>query len=180
MYKKVILIIFLLIPIITQAQTRKAKRAFAKGQIAAEKYQYVGASVHFTQAISLDSAYTKAYFQRGLSFINMGQVDAGIKDLQKTIDQDPNNINYHITLIAILKKMQKYHLALDATDQMERHHTQDNMGAIYYERGDCYHFLQDTANAKSNYTKALELFSKEGPDFNEIRNYCKERLEAYK
>jgi tetratricopeptide (TPR) repeat protein len=65
---------------------QKARDAYAKGIALKAKPDYPGALDQFQKAIKLFPTYYEAYAEAGVAEVNLNQLDAAEKDLQKSID----------------------------------------------------------------------------------------------
>ena len=66
-------------------------------------FRYRAAEADCTQALSLDSSYTKAYLRRGAARFQMGQVQQAEADYREALKLEPSNKQAKVELKSIKK-----------------------------------------------------------------------------
>jgi tetratricopeptide (TPR) repeat protein len=65
-----------------------------------------GAIEDYTKAISLDSNYVRAYFNRGNSYMHLGNYASAILDFNKAISLEPGFTEAHVNREIAVKRQQ--------------------------------------------------------------------------
>ena len=84
--KKSFLLIFLVsagLLACSQSNQNLANDYFDSGYVKYSQSDYMGALADYSKAIELDSNYAWAYFNRGVTKLNLGLLDGGCLDLSK-------------------------------------------------------------------------------------------------
>ena len=77
-------------PIVTQADTEKARLEYNKGQEFKNNKDFKTAESCFTEAIRLKADYSEAYSQRGYVYLQLGDYDQAIVDYTEAIRINPD------------------------------------------------------------------------------------------
>ncbi|GAB5555336.1 MAG: hypothetical protein Sapg2KO_49270 [Saprospiraceae bacterium] len=162
------------------AQNKKALKYFAKAEAAVKDRKLIQASVDFTKAISHYSEYAEAYYQRGRTFIEIGQQAAGIKDLKEAIRLDSMEMMPYVILVKQLKYNKATEEAFSYLDAMAASNP-DNIGVMHFEKAQYYESTKDLKKALHHYEMVIQtLDPSKGPNYNDVFEYCKKKVEELK
>jgi tetratricopeptide (TPR) repeat protein/peroxiredoxin len=70
---------------------KQAQFYYDRGQANSNSRKFTGAAADFTRAIVLNADFPAAYNNRGLAYIEMGQLDEALKDLDRSLVLNPAN-----------------------------------------------------------------------------------------
>ncbi|MEO0337798.1 MAG: hypothetical protein AAF242_01155 [Bacteroidota bacterium] len=164
----------------TLAQNKKAQKLFKKGQAAMEQYKYIQATVHFTNAITQYRSYSAAYYQRGLSFAAINQLEAAAEDYESAIEHDTEDPMVYLNLILVRKRNGDYEKALE-TGTLLGENMPELVGVGQYHNGVTAEEMENQTAAIEWYTKAMpNLDPEKNPHFQELLDLCKARLKELK
>jgi tetratricopeptide (TPR) repeat protein len=79
-----------------------SSREFAKGMAKAKENDFRSAIEHFTNAISDDESNVEYYAERAVAYLNSGQFDLSLFDMNRCVEFEPNN-SYRYSCRAFLK-----------------------------------------------------------------------------
>jgi tetratricopeptide (TPR) repeat protein len=79
-----------------------SNREYAKGMAKAKENDFLAAIEHFTIAISEDENNVEYYAERAVAYLNSGQYDLSLFDMNRCVDFEPNN-SYRYSCRAFLK-----------------------------------------------------------------------------
>ncbi len=110
---------------------------------------------YLNKAISLDSNYAEAYFNRGIAWENKGKSDRAISDYNKAIELNPTDaVAYYNREIAWKNKGESDQVISDYNKAIELNPIDavayNNRGIAWYDKG-------EYDKAISDYNKAIEL-----------------------
>jgi len=130
---------------------------------------YEPALADFNIVIAYDSLYTKAYQNRGATYIAMEQYQEAINDLDKAISLDPEYIEAYKN-----RSVAKYKLGLhgDALNDIDKAiKMKPDYGEAYYYRGLIHQKMEKSEDACSDWKKSDSLGYKEAKSI--IIEHCK-------
>jgi tetratricopeptide (TPR) repeat protein len=137
---------------------------YIKGVLNNNKGKYSRALENFDKALSLNAGSNEfnIYLNRGVSYLEMEEMDAALKDLTKAIALGPNNASAYHSRGRIYYASKQYAEAVkDFSRSVE---INPNNDAAYYNLGMTYFRLEDSKNACENFHKSCSLGN---------RNACK-------
>jgi putative PEP-CTERM system TPR-repeat lipoprotein len=131
--------------------------------VAGEAYLAVGdfpkAAQYFTQTAALDPKNAAARTRLGQVRFAEGDADGAIRDLEAASALDPKVSTADLALIANLLRQNQFDQALAAVGRLET--KEPNSALVYNVKGLVYLAKRDTANARANFDRALQI----QPDF---------------
>jgi tetratricopeptide (TPR) repeat protein len=133
---------------------------YIKGVLNNNKGKYSRAIENFDKALSLTAGINEfnIYLNRGVSYLEMEETDAALKDISKAIDLGPNNASAYHSRGRIYYATKQYSEAVkDFSRSVE---INPNNDAAYYNLGMTYFRLEDTKNACENFHKSCSLGNK--------------------
>ena len=135
-------------PAIGQAD-RNAELSYAKGIIAYGEHDYLKALDYFRQVVAATPDNPDAQFYLGLTLTRLGEFDAAVAALQKTLQLDPSKqyVHYHLGLAYFQTARYK-----DALPQFEQALLDDP------EKSATYFYLGAANFHLKHYQKALSFF----------------------
>jgi len=104
----------------------------------------------------------KLYNRRAQALVSMNQRTLATKDSKKSIELDPNNIDYYLTLDWVLAKQNDWNQIIEYWDKFIKLHP--NNGRAYVERGGAYYRSGDLETAIQNAKKSADLGNPEGKE----------------
>ena len=144
------------------------ERAYSTKNPTEKREWYDKAIVHYTEAINLNSELAEAYTNRGVAYVNKGEMDKAIQDYNKAIDLNPEYANaYYNRGVAYVNKgemdkaIQDYNKAIDLNP--EHVNAYNNRGVAYKNKGEIDAAIQD-------YNKAIDLNSEHANAYNNRGN----------
>lgn len=119
-----------------------------------------GALTDYTQAIRLNPRYSLAYYNRAITYYDLGNKNAALADYSKAIQINQNwgkggLVDAYINRGQLRDNLGDYKGAIVDYSQAIRLNPQDS--EAYYNRGIVYHNLGNKKAAVSDYTKAIAL-----------------------
>jgi tetratricopeptide (TPR) repeat protein len=140
------------------AQTRPSDWLLS-GLEKVRKRDFQGAIADYTQALKLDPEYEKAYYNRGLAYLDIGELEQAVNDFSRTLQLDSQHARAHYHRGRTLILMERWEEAGgDFTRAIELDPAYAN---AYRRRGDVLVQLNRTEAAISDYRKAAELLIQE-------------------
>jgi WD40 repeat protein/tetratricopeptide (TPR) repeat protein len=131
-----------------------ANQYFARGSIHAAKHNYDLAISDYTEALRLEeSKYTHA--NRGWAYINKGDPERALLDLNRALEMDPKLVDAHTGLAYIHNTQQQYDLALAQSNSALQ--TNPKYGYAYLLRGLTYKGKQENNAALADFSRAIEF-----------------------
>jgi tetratricopeptide (TPR) repeat protein len=128
------------------------------GQRSFYKQQYVEAIASYTKAISIFPDFSQAYYDRGVTYANMGNYDAAIVDLDKSITLYPDYSGaYYFRGFAYHSKRDFRKAIIDYTKSLE---LDPSFYAAYINRALAYEAVGDKTSAANDRAKAAKLSPK--------------------
>ncbi len=145
-------------PPLLLAQTKPSDWLLA-GLEKVKKRDFQGAIADYTQALTLDPEYEKAYYNRGLAYLDIGELEQAVNDFSRTLQLDSQHARAHYHRGRTLILMERWEEAGgDFTRAIELDPT---YAQAYRRRGDVLVQLNRTEAAISDYRKAAELLIQE-------------------
>jgi tetratricopeptide (TPR) repeat protein len=133
---------------------------YIKGVLNNNKGKYSRALENFDKALSLNAGTNEfnIYLNRGISYLEVEETDAALKDLNKAIELGPSNASAYHSRGRIYYASKQYAEAVkDFSRSVE---INPNNDAAYYNLGMTYFRLEDTKNACENFHKSCSLGNK--------------------
>ena len=147
-----------------------------KGQILVKYKQYKEAVELLSMAIEKDSLLAYAYFYRGISRANLGDLNGAAEDYLKAQQYDRANIEALEERAVVLSKLQDFDALIDNYNAMIA--VDPSNTNAYLERGNFKMKIEDYESAVSDFSQVITLNQKLGEAyFNRGRSYAK--LEMY-
>lgn len=137
------------------AQSPKAVRLFEKGKKAMKEGFLIDATVQFTDAISLYSAYATAYDLRGRCFQRIGEATHAQQDFAKAASLDPSLIVPLVRMIDLGKQAQDWQSVMKYARMIYDNHPENQCPAMY-EMGAAHDQLAAQTEASEWYHTFLE------------------------
>jgi len=110
----------------------------------------------YTIAIQLDPNYMEPYYNRGMTFFNIGDENNAIEDLTKAIQLDPNDADiYYARGIVFFTGIRDCTLAIADFDQVIK--INPNYMLAYYKRGNAYRINENYDMAIADYNRVIKL-----------------------
>ena len=129
--------------------------------VAGEAYLAVGdfprAAQYFAQTTALDPKNATARMRLGQVRFAEGDTEGAIRDLEAASALDPNVSPADLALIANLLREKQFDQALAAVARLEK--KQPNNPLVYNLKGIVYLTKRDSANARANFERALQIQS---------------------
>jgi serine/threonine protein kinase len=119
--------------------------------------RYAEAERAFSQALALDPNCVDAYYKRGSTYSNLGDLQKGLDDCNRAIILDPQHIGPYNNRGSIYHKLKEYDKAL--ADYSFTLHLDPKFASGYNNRGDVYRHLGHVQQALSDFSRAIELTS---------------------
>ena len=117
--------------------------------------QFDNAIVDFSQAISLNPEIDQAYYNRGNTYAQLGQLDKALADLNKVIEKNPNDTTALNNRGNIHADMGDSKLAL--ADYEQALTLNPDLGEVYTNRGLTFADIGQYDEALSDYAQALSF-----------------------
>ena len=143
-------------------QSDKAKELYEKGINENKSGNLTEASVLLTAALVEDPHNVDAYYQRGMSYYGINNMDAAIADLDRATLLKVKSINAYLVLIGLYKDRNAYSKALDICGRIKKGLPSFEVEA-YYAKGLIYEETSDFPNALKAYRTADRLAYKLRP-----------------
>lgn len=147
-------------------QSDKAKELYDLGVKQNQVGKLIDASVLFTQALAEEPWYADAFYQRGMSFYGIKQIDSAISDFKQAIELKVTSVNAYTTLVQIYRNQKEFEKALEVTHVILKQLPGNALGA-YYTQGQIYEEAGDYTNALKAYRSAERIAFREMPKFAE-------------
>ncbi|PAC28874.1 hypothetical protein BWI92_17735 [Flectobacillus sp. BAB-3569] len=126
-----------------------------------EKY-IAEASTELSSAIKINPYLSEAYFQRGLVYLQLNNLESALSDLNQTITLGPNNSQKEMAIGNALYNMENYS---QATNAFQESINLDTLKSNYYEahkmKAYCFFKQNQHAEAAQTFVKAIEYKSKQ-------------------
>ena len=136
--------------------TRKHRSLINKGVNLVRKGNDDNAILAYTKALSIkEDAVT--YYNRSVAYYNIGKHKEALKDLDKTIEMQSNNINALCNRGFIHYYMGNYKKAIQDFDNVII--VNPSFASAYYGRANSYLKINEIIKAKADYHKAASLGS---------------------
>lgn len=149
------------------AANKDAEQFYVDGVEKNQAGLLIEASVLLTEAISLDDQQARYFHQRGLSFIDMGEINQGIKDFKQAVDLKSDELSVYLKLISHYMKQSQYMLVLIITDQMLVILPEQAAGA-YYDKGRAYEAMSKPHLAIKAYQASVNELGSEQAEFKQM------------
>jgi Flp pilus assembly protein TadD len=117
----------------------------------------VFALAYATEALEIEPRNADAMHVKGSILFMEGQTDAAIVLLKKSIELEPNNIEYQTNMCSTWETLGKYNNAVETCSSAIRLAKDSPPPVLYYLRGRAYEALGDVKNSDSDYRKAKAL-----------------------
>ena len=163
---------------VTNAQdTKNAKIYTSKGDEFLFRFKYDDAIANYTNAISLDSGYSIAYYKRGVSYLNKKKFDNAIQDCSKAISLQPDSSSfYYYRGEAYVQKQLIDPALMDYSKAISLESGSSinipRVKKYYQQRGDLYLQKRSFESAIQDYTKLISLDPANA-------DYYRQRCKAY-
>ena len=123
------------------AAPKMAELYALKGQIYAQREEYIQAVEVFDHALSIKPNLADVNFFAGMAFLRQSKFDDALKRFEQELKRDPNHIQakFHVAYIAVLKNEKEQALSLlQEVIRMNPYHPQAlyELGKLQLERGD--------------------------------------------
>lgn len=113
-----------------------------------------------TDAIDDDPRLTDAYQKRALTYLDLGNTQAALDDINRAIGLEISNSDYFRIRSTIYRKMEEPNLALQSALQAEKLNNQTP--EFYLLMGDLYQERKEYAKARQYLNRALEISPNNG------------------
>ncbi|MDA9764277.1 hypothetical protein N9C83_02830 [Opitutales bacterium] len=143
-------------------QSDQAKTLYEKGVNENKSGNLLEASVSFTAALAAHPRYVDAYYQRGMSYYGINNLDAAISDLDQATLLKVKSINAYLILIDLYNDQNAYPKALVISDRIKKSLPSFEVEA-YYTKGLIYEEMSDFYKALTAYRTADRLAYKLRP-----------------
>ena len=111
----------------------------------------------YSKAIEIDSSFTAAYYNRGISFSEAKNFRSAIRDFCHVLKLDPSRIEVYSYIGNGYLKIKIYDSAIVNYSQAMKYGLR--APSIYINRGFCYHELSNYIPAINDYTAAVSIDS---------------------
>ena len=150
---------------------------FRRAELNYKNKNYQAAIEDYTRFLQLNPNESKAYWQRGGAWVELGNNQEAIKDYTQSLKFQPDLVHVYITRAAIFKDTGNLQKAIDdCTHALSLGSDWDNIA--YSLRGDCYGVLENYQAALQDYSQSIRLqpeeiesYQKRGFIHKEIKNY---------
>ncbi len=139
----------------------------------------VDAATLLSDAISLDDQQAKYFYQRGLSFLGMKQVEHGLKDLRTAVDLKTTELGAYVRLIKHYQAEQQYMAVLAITDQLIANLPAQAAGA-YHDRALAFEAMQQPQQALTAYQQVVDLMEPDDADEAAFKQQIENRITRIK
>ncbi len=155
--RKILIVLgMLLITARIMATTEVAETLYQQALFKNQSGLLVDAAALLTDAISLDDQQAKYFYQRGLSFLGMNQVEHGLKDLKTAVDLKTTELGAYVRLIKHYQAKQQYLAVLVITDQLIANLPAQAAGA-YHDKALAFEAMQMPQQALAAYQQVVVL-----------------------
>ncbi len=161
-----LILVFLVVTGACSGQSDKAKELYNLGVKQNQVGKLDDASILFTQALAEEPWYADAFYQRGMSYYGIKQIDSAISDFKQAIELKVKSVNAYTTLIQIYRNQNDMAKALEVTEMILKQLPDNALGA-YYTRGQIYEEIGDYTKALKAYRSAERIAFREMPKFAE-------------
>ena len=120
-----------------------------------EEEDWAEAIANYDEAIRLDPDDAEAYFNRGVAYDNLGQIDLAIQDYSKAIDLDPEDSDAYFQRGLAYSELEQHQNAIQDYQEVIRIEPED--GDAYFNRGLAYFSLGDYQRAFDDYNEAIRF-----------------------
>lgn len=142
---------------------------FRRAELNYKNKNYQAAIEDYTRFLQLNPNESKAYWQRGGAWVELGNNQEAIKDYTQFLKFRPDVVHVYITRAAIFKDTGNLQKAIDdCTHALSLGSDYDRIA--YSLRADCYGVLENYQAALQDYNQSIRL------DPEEIENYQKRGL----
>lgn len=150
---------------------------FRRAELNYKNKNYQAAIEDYTRFLQLNPNESKAYWQRGAAWVELGNNQEAIKDYTQCLKFQPGLVHVYITRAAIFKDTGNLQRAIDdCTHALSLGSDWDNIA--YSLRGDCYGVLENYQAALQDYNQSIRLqpeeiesYQKRGFIHQELKNY---------
>ena len=111
--------------------------------------------VHYTEAINLNSELANAYTNRGVAYVNKGEIDAAIQDYTKAIDLNPEDANAYYNRGVIYANKGEIDAAIQDYTKAIDLNPED--ADAYNNRGEAWLHLREWEKAKADLITAKDM-----------------------
>ena len=111
----------------------------------------------YSKAIEIDSSFTAAYCNRGISYFEDKSFQSAISDFYHVLKLDPNKVEVYSYIGNSYLKIKKYDSAIVNYSQAIKFGITEP--SIYINRGFCYHESSNYLLAINDYTSAIKIDS---------------------
>ncbi len=161
-----IIVVFIALANCCYGKSEKAKELYALGVKQNQVGKLNDASVLFTQALAEEPWYADAFYQRGMSFYGMRELDSAVSDFKQAIELKVKSVNAYTTLIQIYRNGKQYEKALEVTIAILKELPDNALGA-YYTQGQIHEEAGDYPKSLNAYRSAERIAFRENPKFAE-------------
>jgi tetratricopeptide (TPR) repeat protein/proteasome lid subunit RPN8/RPN11 len=129
--------------------------AISKGTICLSGQAYDDAICHFNEAMRLNPNYADAFFNRGITHVENGELDNAIDDYSQAIRINPNYAKAHHNRAMAYAAKKDYDKAIEGYTEAIR--LDPELASAFVSRGAVYDAMQDHDKAIGDYSEAIRL-----------------------
>ena len=150
---KIVLLLFVLLPLVSFSQV--AQNYYKAAMIKLVSKRYSEAVQDFGKAIKEKPNYIDAYFNRGIAYEHLDMHDKAIRDYSKVIKINPSMNEAYINRALLYRKTKKYRLAISDLDMAIE--IRPDFAFAYLYRGDTYYTMDSLDLAAKDYKQLLVM-----------------------
>lgn len=141
---------------------REAISAYAEGIGLAYQYRNDEAIAKFTEAIQLDPSYAKPYYQRGMSYYELGDMEKAISEIEEARSHGMDDVNINWNLGWIYYLTGQYDKAIETNERILS--TRPEVIGMRMNQALNYLAMADLTNAQAQYDLLIQEVSKQVSD----------------
>jgi uncharacterized protein (TIGR02145 family) len=169
------LILYLLLTLTINAQTKKSIKLYEKGKEFHKQEDYNQAIPFYDKAIKASPDYSKSYLWRGFAYYYLKKYDLAMSDFNKLIDLEPDSINYDVYYYRGMINQFVLSNKEDALkDYFKATKLNPNLSDGFYRISILKFELNDLNASKEAIENALKL--KQDPTYSELEKKVKNKL----
>lgn len=150
---------------------------FRRAELNYKNKNYQAAIEDYTRFLQLNPNESKAYWQRGSAWVELGNNQEAIKDYTQFLKFRPDVVHVYITRAAIFKDTGNLQRAIDdCTHALSLGSDWDHIA--YSLRGDCYGVLENYHAALQDYNQSIRLAPEEIENYQK-RGFIHQKLKNY-